>query len=499
MATKAERASSCSRKGPKRKSKAAAPQPKIIWQPQPKQAQFMARPEYECLYGGAAGGGKSDALLAEALRQVNVANYRGLVLRRTYPQLEALISRSMEIYPRVYPKAKYNGTQHRWRFPSGAVIFFGAMQHENDKHQYQGKPYDFIAFDELTHFTRDQYMYLMSRNRPMGPGTQVYIRATANPGGIGHAWVKERFIDAGPPMQPIRSEYTVEGPDGKTVTIKRDRIFVPSSVFDNPALLANDPAYLGNLAMLPEAERNALLYGDWNSFEGQVFREWRDDPDHYVDRMWTHVIKPFMPPKHWICWRGFDFGYTRPYSVGWYVADTEGKIYRIRELYGCTGEPNKGVSQDPVQIAAAIREVEMTEPLLKGRDILGIADPSIFDKSRGNSIANMMSDHPHYVTWSPADNTRLAGLAQCHYRLRFREDGDPMFQVFDTCRGFIRTVPSLVYDEHRVEDVDTSMEDHIYDEWRYVMMESPISPALPAYEPPKPFDPLESSVRVFGR
>lgn len=457
----------------------------------------MRRNEYECLYGGAAGGGKSDALLAEALRQVNMPNYRGLIIRRTFPQLEALISRSMELYPRAFPKAKYNTTSHTWRFPSGARIFFGSMQHENDKHQYQGKPYDFVAFDELTHFTRDQYMYLMSRNRPTGSGTKCYIRATANPGGIGHGWVKERFIDAAPPLTPITDEYEVEAPDGGKIKIKRNRIFVPSALFDNPALLANDPGYMGTLAMLPEAERNALLYGDWNSFEGQVFKEWRNDPAHYVDRLWTHVIDPFMPPKHWKCWRGFDFGYTKPFSVGWYVADEDGKIYRIRELYGCQKEPNHGVSMDPAEIAAAIREVESTDPLLKGRDIYGIADPSIFDESRGNSIAHMMGQHPHYVIWSPGDNTRLAGLQQCHYRLRFREDGDPMFQVFKTNLGFIRTVPTLVYDEHKVEDVDTSMEDHIYDEWRYVMMDSPISPRLPSATPPKPFDPLSKKTRII--
>ena len=500
MARTKTAASSSSRRGrPLKPNKPPEPEKRVIWSPQPKQAEFMARPEYECLYGGAAGGGKSDALLAEALRQVHVPAYRGLILRRTFPQLESLISRSREIYPRAFPKARYNKTEHCWHFPSGACIFFGSMQHEDDKLKYQGQPYDFVGFDELTHFTNTQYTYLMSRNRPMGEGTQVYMRATANPGGIGHAWVKERFIDAAPPMTRITGEYKIDAPDGNIITVKRDRIFVPSNVFDNPALLRNDPNYMANLAMLPEAERKALLYGDWNSFEGQVFREWRNDPAHYIDRLWTHVIDPFMPPRHWRCWRGFDFGYTRPYSVAWYVADTEGKIYRIREMYGCAGDPNVGTHQDPVEIAAAIREVERTEPLLQGREITGIADPSIFDESRGHSIAAMMSRHPNYVLWSPADNTRLAGLAQCHYRLRFREDGDPMFQVFNTCRHFIRTVPALVYDEHRVEDVDTSMEDHIYDEWRYVMMESPISPALPAYKPPKPFDPLESNVRVFGR
>ncbi len=458
----------------------------------------MERPEYECLYGGAAGGGKSDALLMEALRQANIPHYRGLILRRTFPQLEALISRSNELYPRIFPGAKYNSTGHRWIFPSGASLFFGSMQLEADKHQYQGKPYDFIAFDELTHFTKDQYMYLMSRNRPTGPGTRTYIRATANPGGIGHGWVKQRFIDPAPPMTPICDEYSVTDPEGNIHRIIRKRIFVPSTVFDNEELLRNDPNYLGTLAMLPEAEKKALLYGDWNSFAGQVFREWRDDAAHYRDRLWTHVIEPFEPPKHWLCWRGFDFGYTRPYSVGWYLADNEGKIYRIRELYGCSGEANHGAMQNPVEIASCIREIEKNDPLLRGREIYGVADPSIFDESRGQSIAALMCQSPNFVTWSPGDNTRIAGLAQCHYRLSFREDGDPMFQVFNTCRNFLRTVPSLVYDQHRVEDVDTSMEDHIYDEWRYVMMASPITPHYISAAPPEKFDPLRRQTRIFG-
>ena len=456
----------------------------------------MARPEYECLYGGAAGGGKSDALIIEALRQVAVPNYRGLILRRTFPQLEALISRSLELYPRIYPKARYKGTDHRWVFPSGANIFFGSMQRENDKYQYQGKPYDFIAFDELTHFTLSQYTYLMSRNRPVGPGTRVYLRATANPGGVGHGWVKERFIDAAPPMTPITSEYNVQQPGGGVITLKRKRIFVPSTVFDNQELLKNDPNYLATLAMLPEAERNALLYGDWNSFEGQVFREWKNDPDHYKDRRWTHVIEPFLPPEHWKIWRGFDYGYTKPFSVGWYAASESGKIYRIREYYGCPGTPNVGVRIHPQEIARTIREIESTDPLLRGKEIYGVADPSIFDESRGQSIAAMMGAHPNYVLWSPGDNTRLAGLAQCHYRLAFDDEGECMFQVFNTNKHFIRTIPGLVHDENKVEDVDTSMEDHIYDEWRYVMQESPISPPLPKLKEIKPFNPLSSSTRA---
>ena len=462
---------------------------KAIWTPQPRQKAFMERPEYESLYGGAAGGGKSDALLAEALRQVHIPHYRGLILRKTYPQLSELEDRSREMYKAAFPRARYNESKHFWKFPSGAKIYFGAMQHTKDRTNYQGKRYDFIAFDELTHFTYEEYSYLFSRNRPSGPGTRVYMRATANPGGIGHGWVKDRFITAAKPMTPIKTEIDVHRPDGSTIKTVRKRIFVPSSVFDNKKLLQNDPNYIANLALLPEAEREALLYGNWDSFSGQVFSEWINDSDHYDDRIRTHVINPFKVPKEWKVYRGFDFGYAKPFSVGWYAVDYDGRIFRIRELYGCTGTPNTGVKWEPHKIAKEIARVEQDDPNLKGRRILGIADPSIYDESRGESVASMMEKHRIY--FDKGDNTRIPGKMQMHYRLAFDDDGIPMFYVFNTCKHFIRTIPTLVYDQTDVEDIDTKQEDHIYDEFRYVCMANPIAPRANMVKPLIPDDPLD--------
>lgn len=465
---------------------------KTIWSPQPKQIEFMQRPEYEELYGGAAGGGKTDALLAEALRQIEIPNYRGILFRDTTKQLEGMVSRSEELYSRAFPKAKFNDNKLLWKFPSGAKIFFGYMEHEKDKLNYQGKAYDFVGFDEVTHFTYSQYMYLVSRNRPVGPGTRCYVRATANPDGKGMQWVKDRFITPAPPLTPIKGKYEIIKPDGKTITIVRKRIFVPSSVFDNQALLNNDPNYLANLAAMPEAQRNAYLYGNWDSFKGQVFTEWKNDPAHYDDQKWTHVINPFRIPEHWKVYRGYDFGYSKPFSVGWYAVDERGKVYRIKEYYGCTGEPNTGIMSDPVEQARAIRETEENDPFLKKKrkEIIGVADPAIFEESRGESIAAMQAKHPNYIYWSPGDHTRIPGKMQYHYRFAFDEEGDCMFQVFNTCTNFIRTIPNLVYSDKHPEDIDTDLEDHIYDECRYVLMENPISPRMNVAQKIKLDDPL---------
>lgn len=430
----------------------------VIWKPQEKQAAFMARPEFEALYGGAAGGGKSDALVIEALRQVHIPHYKGLILRKTFPQLAELIDKTLNYYPRAFPKAKYNDSKHVWTFPSGAKIIFGAMQYTKDRTKYQGQAYDFIAFDELTHFTYEEYSYMFSRCRPNGPGTRCYIRSTANPGGVGHGWVKERFITAGAPMTPIRSDVNITFPDGHTETRRRSRIFVPARVYDNQELLRNNPDYLVNLASLPKADREALLDGNWDSFTGQVFMEWRNDSEHYRDRVNTHVIEPFLIPENWSVWCALDWGYSRPFSVGWFAVDQDRRLYHIREYYGCTGTPNEGVKLEPGAVAREIKRIESEDPNLKGRTIHRVGDPAIWGSDGTESIGSLMERERVY--FERGDHARIDGKMQVHHRLAFDENGRPMLYVFETCRNFIRTVPNLVYSESNVEDVDTNGEDH---------------------------------------
>ena len=232
--------------------------------------------------------------------------------------------------------------------------------------------------------------------------------------------------------------------------------------------------YLKQLETLPPKLREAWLYGSWDVYEGQFFEDFRDVPEHYEDRQWTHVIEPFAPDKGWTVCRSYDFGYGKPFSCAWWAVDYDGVLYRILELYGCTRTPNEGVKWTPDRQFAEIRRIETEHPWLKGREITGVADPAIWDASRGESVAQTAARYGVYFT--PGDNARIAGWMQCHYRLQFDENGYPRMYVFRNCRAFIRTVPLMLYSQTRPEDLDTALEDHVCDEWRYFCMSRPVRP-----------------------
>lgn len=479
---------------------------KIIWSPQPKQTEMLRRGEDEVFVGGSAGGGKSEVLVINPLRQVHIPHYRALVLRKTYKELEELLGKAERYYPKAFPKARYNGSKHTWTFPSGAKIEFGNLEHEKDKYKYQGRAFDTIEFDELTHFQFSEYVYLGSRNRPNGPGTHVSRMSSGNPGGVGHGWVKDRFVTAAKPTDRIWERVEIVWPDGRVEVQYLSRVFIPSSLFDNKILLENDPAYRARLAAMPEKERNALLYGDWDSYAGMFFDDFRITPDIRMasaygfkdsesqlkkDHRFVHVIDPFEIPPEWTIYRSFDWGSRRPFSVGWWAIDFEGVAYRILEMYGCTETPNTGVKWTAIKVADEIKKVENEHRWLKGKRIHGVADTAIWIEDGGPSIAEMMSKRG--VWFSKADKQRLPGWEQVHYRLSFDEQGHSMMYVFSNCKAFIRTIPTLQYDETKTEDLDTEGEDHVADEVRYFCMERQIKPR--AVTPPSNY--YNSPLRIF--
>lgn len=450
------------------------------------QKQFMDAEADEVLFGGAAGGGKSYGQLADAL--VYALKYPGsrqLILRRTFPELEhSIIFTSLQFFPTK--AAKYRAANHTWEFCNKSLIEFGYLAAEKDVLRYQGAEYDVVRFDELTHFTEEQYTYLLSRIR----GVNTYpkqMKSSTNPGGIGHAWVKRRFIDGAEPGELHRDAAT-----------GMSRIFIPSFVQDNVFLMRADKDYQKRLELLPEAEKKALLYGQWDIFDGQVFAEWRNDPRGYKTRRWSHVIAPFAIPKHWRRFRTFDFGYAKPFAVSWFAVDEDGRAYNYRELYGCTGTPDTGVRWTAQKIAKAIREIEAREE--QGQTICGYADPAIWNAtgSAEGSIAEMMERAGVY--FEKGKNNRLAGKMQVHYRLAFDDEGIPMLYVFDTCKHMIRTLPQLRYDPVNPEDVDTRQEDHLYDAMKYFLMSDPIGPREVETPVTVQYNPLaEDTLRDYER
>lgn len=450
------------------------------------QKRFLDADADEVLFGGAAGGGKSYGQLADALvYALRYPSSRQLILRRTFPELEhSIIFTSLQLFPQK--AARYRATSHTWQFLNNSLIEFGYCAAEKDVLRYQGAEYDVVRFDELTHFTEEQYTYLLSRIRGVNPYPKQ-MKSSTNPGGIGHSWVKRRFIDGKTPGEVFYDEKT-----------GASRIFIPSFVSDNVFLMRADAGYRKRLEQLPEAERKALLYGQWDIFDGQVFTEWQNNPDGYVTRRWSHVIKPFAIPKQWRRFRTFDFGYAKPFAVSWFAVDQDGRAYNYRELYGCTQTPDTGVRWTAQRIARKIREIEDCEE--KGLSVTGYADPAIWNStgSAEGSIAEMMEREGVY--FEKGKNDRLAGKMQVHYRLAFDDMGIPMFYVFDSCKNMIRTLPQLRYDTVSPEDVDTRQEDHLYDALKYFFMSDPIAPRISEPETSLPYNPLaEEKILDYGR
>src|SRR3990167_1593401 len=444
-----------------------------MWTPHSgKQTEFCSRGEFEVLFGGAAGGGKTDALIALATRHIAKSNYKALLLRRTFPQLQEIIDRCFKNYLEL--GGIYRATEHRWIFPSGAIIHLGHMQHEQDKYNYQGKEFHFVGVDELSQFLETQYTYMFSRLRTTDPKIPPRIRATTNPGGVGHQWVKERFVTITEPGKTYVTPVNLD--DGREIRISR--IFIPATIEDNPVLWNNDPAYIARLEELPEIEKLRLRFGIWDAFEGQVFTDLS---------MRTHGIEPFDIPPEWERFMVLDWSYSKPFSCGWYAVDYDGRLYRYREWYGCkNGERDTGLKMPAYEVARGILDRERGEKVR-----FRIADPSIWNQMpegrknevRGPSICDdMMAEG---VFFMKADNDRKQGKLQVHKRLKLDESVDattgeiriePSFHIFHDCAGFWRTMLEMREDPKNPDDVEADTEDHIYDEVRYACMLKPVKP-----------------------
>ena len=443
----------------------------ITW-PEPHETQrlFMRDRHRHVGFGGARGGGKSWAVRQKAGRLcVRYAGIRALIVRRTYREL--INNHVVYLQADLKGLARFNKSDMQFKFVNGSTISFGYCNSDNDLMQYQGVEYDVVFLDEATQLQEDWIRKITACCRGANDfPKRIYY--TCNPGGVGHAYIKRLFIDR-------RFE---DGEDPE------DYSFIQSRVTDNLTLMRNDPMYMRTLQALPPKLRKAWLDGDWGIFEGQFFEDFIDRPEHYQDRQWTHVIEPFEIPAGWTIYRSFDFGYGKPFSVGWWAVDYQGRLYRILELYGCTDEPNTGVKWPPDKIFQQIAKTEREHRWLRGKEIIGVADPSIWDGSRGIPISEMAAQQGVYFT--KGINTRLPGWMQVHYRLAFDADGYPQMYVFNTCKAFIRTIPLMQYDEHDPEDLDTTGEDHVADEVRYMCMARPIKPVIVETPPAREYDPL---------
>jgi hypothetical protein len=428
------------------------------------QTEFLAASEREVLYGGAAGGGKSYGLLADPMRYFSNPNFNGLILRRSNDELRELIWKSQELYPKAFKGAKWGEKKSQWTFPSGAKLWLTYLERDQDVLRYQGQAFSYIAFDELTQYpTPFAWNYLRSRLRTTDPTLPIFMRATTNPGGSGHGWVKRAFIDPAPANTKFIAKDIESGEDlvyptghdkaGEPLFYRR---FIPASLVDNPYLM-DGGQYEANLLSLPEMQRRQLLDGDWAVADGAAFSEFRSN---------IHVIKPYDIPTDWIRFRSCDYGYSSFSAVHWFAIDPSyGTLINYRELY-----LSKHTGRD---LSKAVKEAEGGE-----RIQYGVLDSSCWHNRGqiGPSIAEEMISEG--TRWRPSDRTngaRVAGKNRLHEVLKVDEYTDiPGIQFFDTCRQIIADLPIIPSDPRGSDDIDPRYAtDHAYDSVRYAVMSRP--------------------------
>jgi hypothetical protein len=431
----------------------------IVFQPnEGPQEEFLSSSERDVLYGGAAGGGKSFALLADPLRYCINGNHRGLLLRRTLDELTELIDKSRQLYPKAFPGAKFRESKSTWHFPSGATIWFTYLDKDKDVTRFQGQAFNWIGIDEITQYpTPYVWDYLRSRLRSTDPELQksLYMRCTANPGGIGGWWIKKMYIDMGEHNKPFPASDVETGKpfywpqghekEGQPLFYRR---FIPARLTDNPYLMA-DGQYESMLRSLPEIERKRLLDGDWDVADGCAFPE-------FVRA--KHVVESFELPTNWPRIRAADYGYSSPSCILWGAIDWDNNIWIYRELYV------KQLTAE--QLADRILEAEQLDPLPH----YTVLDASCWNKTGfGPSIAETMMRCG--VRWTPSDRNRIQGKMEIHRRLADDpRTNEPRLRVFSTCSNTVKQLAAIPLSKTNSEDVDTKAEDHAYDALRYMLM-----------------------------
>ena len=429
------------------------------------QTDFLAAGEQDVLYGGAAGGGKSFAMLVDPLRFMNRSEHRALLLRRSMPELRELIDKSRELYTKAFPGAKFREVEKVWKFPSGATLEFGYLDRDADVYRYQGQSYSWIGIDELTQYpTEFPLQYLQSRLRTTDSEIKPYIRCTANPGGVGGHWVRKRYLTPAPPNEAFK------GPDGLT------RKFIPARLEDNP-YLSKDGRYEQMLASLPPVQRKQLLEGNWDVAEGAAFVEFNPE---------IHVIPPFKIPIHWAKYKGVDYGYAAESSCGWATIDPDDNTLIIyRELY------RKGLT------GSALAEMITAYEKDDNKSIQGVLDTAAWNKTGvgGPTVGETLVRAGHKLR--PADKNRIQGKIQIHeYLKQDKTTGRPKLQIFSNCVNLIRELQSIPVDPNKPEDVDTKASDHAYDALRYLIMSRPSKPS--AYSQMKEIKRFIPSDPTFG-
>ena len=461
----------------------------VVFKPNPgPQTEFLSASEREVLYGGSAGGGKSYAMLADPLHGLNDPNFSGLLVRHTTEELRELIQKSQELYPRAIPGIKWSERKSQWISPRGGRLWMSYLDKDMDVTRYQGQAFNWIGFDELTQWPSPfAWDYMRSRLRSASSmELGLYMRATTNPGGSGHSWVKKMFIDPAPYNKPfwatnIETGEEIKYPAGHSKAGQSlfKRRFIPASLFDNP-YLAESGDYEAMLLSLPEHQRKQLLEGNWDVNEGAAFPEWNRA---------IHIVEPFKIPSNWTKFRACDYGYGSYTGVVWIAVSPSEQLVVYRELY-CS----KVTATD---LADMVLEAEAEDGTIR----YGVLDSSLWHKrgDTGPSLAEQMNMKG--CRWRPSDRSRgsrVAGKNEMHRRLQVDEyTEEPRMVFFSTCTNTVAQLPSIPLDKRNPEDVDTNAEDHLYDALRYGIMTRPRS-SIWDYNPATQRSGFQASDPSFG-